>query len=235
MKKEDLVKFYAKYRSQIFPAIVAISSLFLIVFVIYPQTVKLINNQKAIGEITNKSKLIENKVVALESYDETDLSRKVEFAMATLPVEKDIINILGLLQGLTSESGFSIDSISFGNAPGKPGDSESLEVKLEITGTRAIFQTLLNNFENAPRLVRINSIGISSNQTSQAFNASLAVEVLYSKLPQNFGTTDSPLPEFSQKDEELITKLASLTRVGVLAPGSSAEPSSPRGKSNPFE
>lgn len=235
MKKEDLVKFYAKYRSQIFPAIVALSSLFLIVFVIYPQTVKLINNQKAIGEITNKSKLIENKVIALESYDEADLSRKVEFALITLPAEKDIISILGLLQGLTSQSGFIINSISFGNTSGKLGDSESLEVKLEITGIKVMFQTLLDNFENAPRLVRINAIGISSNQTSQAFNASLVVEVLYSKLPQNFGTTDSPLPEFSQKDEELITKLASLARAGVSVPGSSAGPSSPRGKSNPFE
>ena len=46
MKKEDLIKFYTAYRAYIFPAGVALASIFLILFVIYPQTVKLFNNQK---------------------------------------------------------------------------------------------------------------------------------------------------------------------------------------------
>lgn len=230
MKKETIIKFYSNYRLYIFPAIVALSSLFLILFVIYPQTVKLINNQQTIGDLINKSKLIENKVVALESYDEEDLSRKVGFALVTLPADKDLVSILGLLPQLIVQSGFTIESISFGNTANKLGNSDSVEIKLEIRGAKIMFQTLLSNLENSPRLIRVNTIDISA-QSSQNMNAAVVVEVLYSLLPQNFGGTDSPLPELSQKDEQLLVRLARTSE--TVATFSAIE--SPRGKSNPFD
>lgn len=232
MKKENLIKFYSDHRSYIFPAVVALSSLFLIVFVIYPQAVKLINNQRAIGDLMNKSKFLETKVTALESYNEEDLSRKLKFALATLPADKDFGNILGLLQQLTVQSGFAIDSISFGSTASKSGNSDSFDVKLEIRGAKGSFQTLLNSLEDSRRLMRINSIDISSSQASQTLNVALVAEVLYSQLPQSFGGVDSPLPELSQKEEQLIVKLA---RFGETVSSPSATQSLPRGKSNPFE
>lgn len=232
MKKENLIKFYSNHRSYIFPAIVTLSSLFLIIFVIYPQTIKLINNQRAIGDLMNKSRFLETKVSALEGYDEEELSRKVGFALVTLPADKDFGNALGLLQQLIVQSGFSIDSISFGSAVGKLGNSDSFEVKLQIRGAKSSFQTLLNNLENSRRLMRISSMDISSNQTTQILDVALVAEILYSQLPKSFGGIDSPLPQLSQKDEELISKLAR-TSERVLSP--SAVQSLPRGKSNPFE
>ena len=232
MKKENLIKFYSNHRLYIFPVIVALSSLFLIIFVIYPQTLKLINNQRAIGDLMNKSRFLETKVAALESYDEKDLSRKVGFALATLPADKDFVNALGLLQQLAARSGFSINSISFGSTASKLGDSDSFKVNLEIRGAKSSFRTLINNLESSRRLMRISSIDISSSQTSQALDVALAAEVLYSQLPQSFGGVDSPLPELSQKDEQLVAKLARLEET-VSSP--SATQSLPRGKSNPFE
>ncbi|MBI2196744.1 hypothetical protein HYU45_04020 [Candidatus Daviesbacteria bacterium] len=232
MKKEDLIKFYSKYKLYIFPAVVAISSIFLSLFVIYPQVNKLIDNQQAIGDLINKSDFLENKVNALESYDSEDLLRKLEYALVTLPGEKDFGIVLGSLQKLTIESGFNIGSISFGSGAGKSGNSESFEVKLDIKGPRAGLQTLLSNLENSPRLIRVKSINVSSNQASQALDIALAVEVLYSPLPKNFGSPDSPVPELSQKDEELIARLIN---EGTIIPGTLFIPSSPKGKSNPFE
>lgn len=232
MKRENLTRFYLIHRSRIFPVIVALSSLFLIVFVIYPQTTKLIDNQKAIGDLINKSKFLETKVVALEGYDGEDLSRKLGFVLTTLPADKDFGNILGLLQQLTARFGFSIDSITFSNRANKLENLGGLQVKLDIRGTKAMFPTLLNNLENSPRLVRINSIDIPSQQSSQAFQVSLEVEALYSQLPQNFGGVDSPLPQLSQKDEELIARLE---KSGETISSSSSAQLSPKGKSNPFE
>ncbi len=231
MKKENLTKFYSNYRAQIFPVVVALASLFLIVFVIYPQTAKLISNQKTMDDLTNKSKFLETKVTALEGYDQEDLSRKVEYVMAAYPSDKDFGNVLSILQQLTAQSGFIINAISF-NSSAAIGGVDSFEVKLEIRGVKIMFQTLLNNLENYPRLIKIKSMDISSNQTDQALGASLTIEVLFAPVPQNFGSADSPLPNLSQKDEELISTISKASTV-VLSPENIQL--IPRGKSNPFD
>lgn len=231
MKKETVAKFYLQYRLYIFPAIVALSSLFLIIFAIYPQTAKLIENQKAAGDLINKSKFLTTKVAALESYNEEDLSSKVGVALNAFPVYKDYERILGLLQGLATESGFTISSIALGNTAGQAGNSNSFGIKLEIKGPKALFQNLLTNLENSPRIMRISNIDITATQASGAVDASLVLEVLYSPMPQNFGSIDSPLPELTQKEEEL---LASFAERSLVASPSAAQPSQ-RGKTNPFE
>lgn len=233
MRKEAIAKFYSTYRLFIFPAIVTLSSLFLIFFLIYPQTAKLIENQKLTGDLVSKSKFLESKAVALESYDKADLSRKVEAVLNAYPADKDFGNILGLLQQTTEQFGFSITSLSLANTSGKLGNAESYTVKVELKGTRVLVPALLNNLENLPRLVRVSGIDATANQLSQSLDASLTVEVLYSKLPQSFGTADSPLPEISQKDEALLAILAGARSTAVVS--SPTGPLSPRGKSNPFE
>lgn len=235
MKKIDF-KFYQTYKLYIFPAVVSLSSLFLIVFAIIPQTAKLLENQRSVGELSAKSKLLEAKVSALESYDENDLSSKVGFVLSSLPADKDFVNILGLLQNLTGMSGYSVTAISVAATSGKPGKTSNYTVKLEVTGARALFQTLLYNLENSPRLIRVDNIDISSNQASGVLNAALTLQVLYAQLPQNLGTEDSPLPKIDPKDEELLTSLSQFSQAAGRAEATqSSMLSSPRGKSNPFE
>lgn len=231
MKKETVSKFYLRYRLYIFPAIVALSSLFLIIFAIYPQTAKLIENQKIAGDLMNKSQFLATKVTALESFNEEDLSQKVGVALKAFPVDKDYGNIFGLLQGLATQSGFTISSIALGNTSGKLGNASSFAIKLEVSGPKSFFQNFLNSLDNSPRIMRVSSVDISSAQTSTTLNAALVIEILYSPAPQNFGTVDSPLPSLSQKEEEL---LATLSRTVVPASPSAVQ-TSPRGKSNPFE
>lgn len=234
MKKEDLIKFYSTHRAQIFPVIVALASLFLIIFVIYPQIIKLVDNQNALRDLNKRSQFLETKVIALEGYDGEDLSSKVGIILTTLPADKDFGNVLGLLQQLTIQSGFSADAISFSNAASKVANLSNFEVKLDIRGSKTSFQTLLDNLEGSPRLVRVNSIDASSKGNSQLFESTLGVEALYAQLPKDFGGVDSPLPELSQKDKELILRLEELGQM-TYAPSSSSAIESPRGKSNPFE
>lgn len=231
MKKEDLSHFYSIQRARIFPVVVALSSLFLIIFVIYPQVIKLISNQEAMGNLSRRSQFLDTKVAALQSYDSEDLSYKLGIILVTLPPEKDFGNILGLLQQLTAKFGFITNSISFGSNADKAASISNFGVKLNIKGSKAMFQTLLDDFESSPRLIRVSSIEVSSKQGSQVFDSSLALEALYSQLPKDFGGIDSPLPELSQKDEELILRLKGLDQ--TVSTSSAVE--SPRGKSNPFE
>ncbi|GEM_PF-2041235 len=244
MTKEDLIKFYSIHKAQIFPVIVALSSLFLIIFVIYPQTARLISNQNALGDLNRRSEFLETKVVALESYDEGELSNRVGLILTTLPTDKDFGNVLGLLQQLTVQSGFSANSISFSNSASKIAKLRNFEVKLDIRGSKASLQTLLDNLENSPRLVRINSIDALSRGDTETIESILGVDALYSELPKDFGGIDSPLPELSEKDNELISKLEQLKQAAfeqggqtalVPSTSSSSAVESPRGKSNPFE
>lgn len=232
MKKETVAKFYQKYRLYIFPAIVALSSLFLIVFAIYPQTVKMITSQQTAGNLMNKSKFLDAKVSALESYNEEDLTRKVKLSLASLPAEKDFGNVIELLQHLVGQAGFSVAGITLGSSANKLANSESFEIRLEIKGNKALLPFLLDSLEKSPRLMRISNIDASSNQNSGTLDAALGMEVLYSGLPQSFGSIDSPLPEFNQEDEELIVTLA--RSVGSISPSSTVS-AGPRGREDPFK
>ena len=177
---------------------------------------------------------METKVTALQSYDIEDLSYKLGIILATLPSDKDIANVLGLLQQLTAKSGFIANSISFVRSMSEAANSSKFEVKLEIIGSKNDFQTLLDNLENSSRLFRINHIEVSSRRDSQILESSLGVEALYGGLPKDFGGVDSPLPEFSQEDDKLILRLEELRQTALTSSTYSAI-QSPRGKSNPFE
>lgn len=232
MKKEEVIKFYINFRLYIFSAIIAISSLFLIIFAIYPQTIRLMDNQKSADEFLNKSKFLETKVSALENYDKEDLVQKTGLALAFFPTDKNFGDTLDLMQRIISKSGFSIVSIALGNTSYKLGNIDSYDVKLDIQGNKVLFPLLLNNLENSPRLIRISSIDIS-NQISQASNISLVVGVLYAEVSKNFGASDSPLPQITQEDEQLFAKLE--RGGGSVAITPALQQTTPRGKSNPFE
>lgn len=229
MKKENLSKFYQKYRLYIFPAVVTLASLFLIIFAIIPQTFKLISNQKDEGDLRNKSQFLESKVEALESYDALDLSNKLQFALNAYPGSTDFGLVIGLLQQITVRSGFILTTISLGSVSANLNGSQSYELKMELAGVKPNLPILLNNLESSTRLIRVGSIDVSTRASEGKITVNLVVQVLYSAVPKTFGDTDSPLPEISQKDQELLTRLA---RTGVTQ---SSSVSTPRGKANPFE
>lgn len=233
MKKEDILKHYQAYKLIVFPVVIALSSLFLIVFAIYPQITKLISNHRVAGDLNAKSKFLETKVSALEGINAEDLSKNVSFTLQALPPDKDYGNALGLLQQLVTRPGFSISSITLSNTSSKLGNVDGFEVKLELKGTRVMFQALLNLLEQSPHLLRVNNFDITFNSGQQTLDVALAVEVLYSQLPQNLGTADAPLPQISQKDNEVLSALAG-AGINAASLPATAEGSS-RGKANPFE
>lgn len=228
---QALIKFYAKYKMLLFPGVVGLSSLFLIFFVIYPQVVKLITNQKRQDDLVNKSLFLEQKVSALEGYNGEDLARKLEYTFSAFPQDKDFGNVIGLLQSLTGQSGFTINSLALENMPKQTSSELSYGIKMEVTGAKALVPNLLGNLEASPRLIKINTIEISSS-VSQASNVTLSIAILYAPIPQNLGSLDTPLPRLNQKDEDLISKLARIALPSQISDNTSF---GPRGKSNPFE
>lgn len=235
MKKEEILKFYQDYRLFIFPAIVALSSLILIIFVIYPQAVKLITNNKIEGEIINKSDLLSSKTQALESLDPADLKTKVDYLLYSYPTDKDFVSAMALLQNLTQSAGFNVVSMSLGSSSQAAATDQSYSLKLDILGSTTQLPILLSSIESSARLMRVSNVEVVTGKDAQGVSISLNVDVLYSAAPKEFGSIDSPLPALSDKDEEII---ASLARAGISAGSQvsqSTAPLGPRGKVNPFE
>ena len=148
-------------------------------------------------------------------------------------MERDFPTVVGLLQSLTAESGFSIISLSVGAGLPKDTGSQSYSVTLDILGPVNSLSPLLQNIENSPRLMRISSIETAIAKDLGSATASLIVDILYSGAPKEFGGIESALPELSQKDEEVLAKLAQVSP-GVADPFTLSE-LPPRGKANPFE
>lgn len=236
MNRESWNKFYKRYRLFIFPAGVALSCLILIVFVMIPQISKIIEGTQRESEIRAKSQFLATKVEALEGYDEADLGQKVGYLLASLPPEKDFVTIIGLLQRITSENGFSIVSLSLGvGTGGQSSQEQSYGVKMEAIGSKSLLNRLLNSIEGSPRLIRINDMEISAGRAGDFVNASLTIEVLFSPMPKDLGTVDSPLPEISESEQALIQRLARTQTVPAPAVGPSSVSLTPKGKANPFE
>lgn len=230
MDKENWIKFYHQYRLYIFPAVVAFSCLILIALVMIPQVSKIVENSHVEADFKAKSDFLSTKVEALESYDEVDLSRKVSYVLSSFPAEKDFANVITQLQKLTSDNGFSIVSLSVGAGSGGASTEQSYGIKMETIGPKSLLAGFLNSVEGSPRLMRINHIDITSVKVSDVVSAALGIEVFFSPIPSNLGTIDSPLPEVSTGEEQLISRLA---RTQVLP--SSSVSLTPKGKIDPFE
>lgn len=232
MKKEEVAKFYLRYRLYIFPAIVVISSLILIFLIIIPQLSKLISSQKKQGELINNLKFLEVKAQALDSYDSNDLSNKVNYTLASFPQDKDYGNVIGLIQNLTVQSGFTITTMTIGTTTNKVANSQSYSIQLEAVGPKSLISIFLSNIESSTRLMRVGSIEVTNSLNQQAVNISLNLEVLFAPTPASFGSIDSTLPELSSKDEELLATLAKNLPPAFTSTNTSL-PS--RGRANPFE
>lgn len=233
MKKEVFLRFYLNFRLYIFPIVVALSSLILIVFVIYPQIVKLIDNQKVQRDLITKSKFLEAKASTLENLDQAELEKKVGYVLNAYPPEPDFINVLGILQSVANQNGFNITTLSVNSGSGGSAGIQKYGIKLEAFGGKNLLPRFITSIESSKRIMKLGSVEISPGIDGNSVTVSLGVEVLYAKAPLSFGNVDSPLPEISQKDEELISTLAAFNAPvsGPVQPSSS----SPRGKSNPFE
>ncbi len=233
MKKEDIVRFYLEYRMFIFPAVTAILSLIFIVLVIYPQTMKLLSNQKAQVDITTRSSFLEEKAQELENYNQQDLNNKVNISLNSYPADKDFANVIGLLQNMTSQLGFTIVSLSLGGGTVKAPGVQSYSIKLDLLGPLAAAPVLVNNIEQSPRLMKVSGIETSSGGNPNAASITLSLEVLYSPAISSYGSVDSPLPKLTEKDQQVLATLQSA--VSPLEQTSATSAAVARGRDNPFQ
>lgn len=235
MKTGDLLAFYLKYKMILFPSVVVLSCLILVIFVIVPQLMSLLAGRQIQGELTSKREFLEVKARDLQVVNEEDLKAKVNTVLAAFPADKDYANVMIGLQNVAGKWGFKIDSFALSGQDVKVKSSQGYLINLEVSGARALLPSLLNDIENMSRVMRIGALQISGGPDPAGANVSLGIIAFYAPAPSSYGSFDSPLPELSQKDEEIITKLTSIAPVQQDDTGVLEEVVIPTGKDNPFE
>lgn len=230
--QEGLLVLYNKYKLYIFPSVVTLASLILIVFVIYPQTVKLISNHRTGEELLGKMRFLEVKAQELESINEEDLTKKLAAALTVFPQDKDFGNVIGLIQNISSRYSFDIVDLSLGQGsePEKGAETGYL-VKLEAVGPKSALNTLLVGLESAPRLMKVSGVEVSSEKSPDSVNVVITLKVLFSPVPNTLGALHSPLPVVTTKDQEILSRLVN----NILTSQTTAVVAPTLGKQNPFE
>lgn len=233
MNKEALLGLYQKYQYVVFPVLIILSSFILMGMVIFPQILRLLSNQQVLTGLNQKQQFLDVKAEQLENFNEEDLKEKLNIALLSLPAEKDLSIIVGVLQNIVAESGFNLITLRVGQIT-TSSETPGFTVKIELAGPYSTINQLLNRIESGSRVMKVSGVEINQQPGSSGVSATIQIDAFYSPLPSSLGAVDAPLPKLTAKDEELVATL-SKTTAAVIGPSTSPSNLPPRGKSNPFE
>lgn len=232
MDIKQLLEYYNKYRIIIFPAVTAVAALILIGVIIVPQLFKLIENNETYTTMNNTNTFLDAKAQELTQIDNNALKNKVDLSFLALPANKDLAEVIGLLQKIVSDSGLILASLQFGKDSAVDGQ-QAFRVIIEVQGLGNSFALLMDNIERTYRPMKIDSVEISSPRASLDVTATLNIDVFYTPVPKSIGGLEAPLPKLTAKDEEVIAGLAKYAPKGVTVETNFV--AGPRGRENPFE
>lgn len=230
--KKEISQLIIKYKAFLLPFVVGVSSLILIVFVIYPQLTGFFKGQEDLQIAEQKLKKLQVKASDLENLDEDDLKKKLNFALVALPLEKDYATIIGVFQRLTAESGMSLENLQVGGGgAGADKKTSGYSIKLELLGTKPGLDQLLGKIGQAPQVMKVSGIEVTSFKTD--VNVALTIDVFYLPAPTSLGALDSDLPKITDEEQKLLARLASISPASV--PTTTPATLLPRGKPDPFQ
>ena len=231
MNKETLVNFYLKYKIIILPVLVSLSSVVLIIFLIYPQLRSFYEGQERLQKEKVRVFKLEAKTTDLASINETQVNQAVKSALVVLPQTQDFSSLIGIFQKLTVQSGVTLLSFQLGSSQIKVPGVSGFSVKMEVEGTGSNLALFLSNIDKASRLMKVESVEVSKSR-SGILNGSILVDVFFAPVPKELGALDSEVPKLSAEDEKLVEELVKSIVVQETQPIAT---SSGKGKSNPFE
>lgn len=231
MNKQSLMNFYIKYRLVIYPAVVAFSSLILIIFVIYPQLKDFFDGKNKISKERERIVNLEAKASDLEKVNQVEVEKSLKNALVALPQNQDFTSLVGIFQKLGAGSGITLVSLQLGSSQVQVPGASGFSVKLEVEGSSLALANLLKNIDQASRSMKVESVEVSKTQGGN-LTGSVLVDVFYAPVPTQLGNLEQEAPKLSAEEEKILQELS------ISIPTLSTESSlslPARGKPNPFE
>lgn len=229
--KNKLITLYFSHKLIVYPLACGLVGLLLIILVIIPQIRSYFENRAVLRQTTHRKEVLELKADQLEKLDGSGLSQNLSQALAALPTEKDFTGVIGSVQRLTSQFGYSLIALTVSQAQIDTSGGSGFVLSLEVGGPKQNFEALLKSFETTVPVMKVKSIEIGSLQTDSV-GATLQLDVYYSAAPSTFGAVDEPLASLTEEDKKIVS---SLSQLAAPAEATTSVTLTPRGKPNPFE
>lgn len=232
MNKEIFLNIYSKYQFFLFPFFVVVPTILIGYFMLYPQLGRLLSSQDQIASVNKKAVLLNEKIRKLKSVDEEQIKQNLAVTLQALPQDVDFANSLGIIQNLANQYQFAM--INFQTS--KATDSKSLKLSsytlsLDLLGPKDLVKRFVDSINSNFRLMKMAHLEINIPPGRDEATALVTVEVFSSQIPTSIGTVDTPLPEITKDDKDLLEQLASSRPIVIEEVFSQG----PRGKANPFE
>jgi|SRR3989344_4766074 len=221
-----------KYKIIILPIISIAISLFLLIFIVFEQVSSSIKRQEEITDTKTKVSDLTQKNNDLEKIDDTSFKDYLTTSLIAIPEEKDIAGAIGQLLFILRSHNLNLDNIGFSNASPENG-LESFQISLEIQGDMSDMKALINDFKSTPRIIKLNSIELTSTRNSQTAHADIMLTAYFSKLPVNIGSVDEVLKQPTAEELKLIATIKE--NIQKIPLSNTQDATGSKGKADPFQ
>lgn len=230
--KNQLITIWSKYQIYIWPLLGGGISIILLSVVIIPQLFKVIENNKKIKETKQKIELLDKKASDLKQINLADYKDKYSKLNIVLPAQVDVPSAISQIQSLAASSNTQIISFSVA-LPSSEAQVDNFSIKLEFKGSSGSIKNFIEQLKNAPRIMTINTIDMTTDKTGSVFDVTLDIHTYFQKQQTILSGVEDSISLLSDKDKEALLNIdKSVKSIPIV---SEETISGPKGKSNPFE
>lgn len=189
-----------------------------------------------IQKLETRTSTLSAKQRFLQGLDESTTRKNLEILLSAVPSNKSLPTIFTTTDAVVAASGLSPIDMSI-TSPGslateaatkKTAEEKQIGVLLQpftvtVEGTVDNFAAFLQNVITVRRLLRVKSFSATSTMRGTV-QVHIDLDAFYNPLPKTLGGVNEPLPQASNEDDTMVSKIAaypgqSLTVGQVLETG----------------
>lgn len=214
---------YIRYRFIVVPLGLIVSSIILMVLVVFPQFQDFERGRRQQEDLKKQNEKLQQNIQILSAMDDSTLSSYVSVALSALPLTKDYIGILGAISTAAGESGTGLSDFSFRVGDVASGSAQVVDpivIKLQVQGPLSSLQQFVASLSESLPLSEISAISINGNTMN------LEITFLYKPPVKPQLGTQTNLKPLSRQELSLMSELSSWSNgKEVVFSGAAALPS----------
>jgi Tfp pilus assembly protein PilO len=222
---------YKKYELYVIPAITITLLIGMILLIVVPNIFQYFDVEKNLLETNTKIAFFQQKKSNLQSVNKDEYTKGINNSLVILPGDSEPPSAISQLYHILGLTNMQVQNIAFSDSGNDKG-GKSFKISLELNGSFSELTNFIIKLKEAPRLMRIHSLEVSSPSSSTNVYTSIVLNAYYEPLPKNISNLDQPLAQISDKDLEILNKLQN---TGFPIVSEEIDYSGPKGKPNPFE
>lgn len=210
----------AKYQVIVWIIATTLTCISMTFFIIYPQTMEYLSLNQTISSNQSQIQLLTQKLDNLKKISLAEYKRSYTTLLQALPKERDLLPAIATIQNVVIENNLQILTVGFSSGSTSQANTDSFIINLELSGRLNDIKNFASQINQSPRLMKLNSIDISTDRKTGNYHSAIAIQVLYNPSPDASTEIDTPIDPLSQQDLNLINDLS------TSLPAISSEPTS---------